>query len=42
MVEGRVLWDGRSVRTIDAAKTLREAEEWRRKIAASLSEPVPK
>ncbi len=36
MVEGRVLWDGRRVRTIDVAKTLREAEEWRRKIAASL------
>jgi 5-methylthioadenosine/S-adenosylhomocysteine deaminase len=38
MVEGRVLWDGRSVRTIDAAKTLREAEEWRSRIAASLKE----
>jgi len=42
MVEGRVLWDGRSVRTVDAPKTLREAEEWRRKIAASLRESVPK
>ena len=36
MVEGRVLWDGRTVRTVDAAKTLREAEEWRSRIAASL------
>jgi 5-methylthioadenosine/S-adenosylhomocysteine deaminase len=42
MVEGRVLWDGRNVRTVDAPTTLREAEEWRRKIAASLREPVPK
>ena len=36
MVEGRVLWDGRTVRTVNAAKTLREAEEWRSRIAASL------
>jgi len=36
MVDGRVLWDGRIVRTVDAAKTLREAEEWRSRIAASL------
>jgi 5-methylthioadenosine/S-adenosylhomocysteine deaminase len=36
MVEGRVLWDGRTVRTVDAAKTLREAEEWRGRIAESL------
>jgi 5-methylthioadenosine/S-adenosylhomocysteine deaminase len=36
MVEGRVLWDGRTVRTVDAAKTLREAEEWRSRIATSL------
>jgi 5-methylthioadenosine/S-adenosylhomocysteine deaminase len=36
MVEGRVLWDGRTVRTVDAAKTLRDAEEWRSRIAASL------
>jgi 5-methylthioadenosine/S-adenosylhomocysteine deaminase len=42
MVEGRVLWDGRTVRTIDAAKTLREAEEWRIRIAASLKEPAAK
>jgi 5-methylthioadenosine/S-adenosylhomocysteine deaminase len=36
MVEGRVLWDGWTVRTVNAAKTLREAEEWRSRIAASL------
>jgi 5-methylthioadenosine/S-adenosylhomocysteine deaminase len=40
MVEGRVLWDGRTVRTVDAAKTLREAEEWRSRIAASLGTPA--
>jgi 5-methylthioadenosine/S-adenosylhomocysteine deaminase len=42
IVEGRVLWDGRRVRTVDVEKTLREAEEWRRKIAASLRGSVPK
>ncbi len=42
MVEGRVLWDGKAVRTIDAAKTLLEAEEWRTKIAASLKATVSK
>jgi 5-methylthioadenosine/S-adenosylhomocysteine deaminase len=42
MVEGRVLWDGRNVRTVDQPKALREAEAWRKKIAASLGEPVPK
>jgi 5-methylthioadenosine/S-adenosylhomocysteine deaminase len=42
MVEGRVLWDGRTVRTVDVPGTLREAEEWRRKIAASLRGSVPK
>jgi 5-methylthioadenosine/S-adenosylhomocysteine deaminase len=36
MVEGRVLWDGRNVRTVDVKKTLREAEDWQRRIAASL------
>jgi 5-methylthioadenosine/S-adenosylhomocysteine deaminase len=36
MVEGRVLWDGKTVRSIDAQRTLREAEEWRRRISASL------
>ncbi|MFI5198414.1 MAG: amidohydrolase family protein [Thermoanaerobaculia bacterium] len=42
MVEGRVLWDGRSVRTIDAPKALREAEEWRKRVAASLKETAAK
>jgi 5-methylthioadenosine/S-adenosylhomocysteine deaminase len=42
MVEGRVLWDGRTVRTVDAAKTLREAEEWRSRIAASLKAAAAK
>ena len=36
MVEGRVLWDGKTVRTVDARKALRDAEEWRGRIASSL------
>ncbi len=43
MVEGRVLWDGVRVRTLDEAKVIRDAEVWRKKIAASLAAPaVPK
>ena len=42
MVEGRILWDGRTVRTVDAEKTLREAEEWRKRIAVSLKETPAK
>jgi 5-methylthioadenosine/S-adenosylhomocysteine deaminase len=40
MVEGRVLWDGLRVRTLDEAKVVRDAEEWRKKIAASLAAPA--
>lgn len=42
MVEGRVLWDGVRVRTLDEAKVIREADEWRNKIAASLAPPAPR
>jgi 5-methylthioadenosine/S-adenosylhomocysteine deaminase len=41
MVEGRVLWDGVRVRTLDEAKVIRDADEWRKKIAASLAPPAP-
>jgi 5-methylthioadenosine/S-adenosylhomocysteine deaminase len=40
MVDGRVLWDGVRVRTLDEAKVVRDAEEWRKKIAASLAAPA--
>ena len=45
LVRGRVLFDGRSVRTIDEAATLAAAGAWRERIATSLgrpaAEPVP-
>jgi 5-methylthioadenosine/S-adenosylhomocysteine deaminase len=37
MVDGRVLWDGVRVRTLDEAKVVRDADEWRKKVAASLA-----
>ena len=37
MVDGRVLWDGVRVRTLDEAKVVRDAEAWRKKVAASLA-----
>jgi 5-methylthioadenosine/S-adenosylhomocysteine deaminase len=40
MVEGRVLWDGVRVRTLDEPKVVRDAGEWRKKIAASLAAPA--
>ncbi len=40
MVEGRVLWDGKHVTTLDEAKVLRDAVEWRKRIAASLAGPA--
>jgi 5-methylthioadenosine/S-adenosylhomocysteine deaminase len=40
MVDGRVLWDGTRVRTLDEAAVLRDAREWRAKIAASLAAPA--
>ena len=40
MVEGKVLWDGVRVKTLDEAKVIRDAEEWRKKIAASLAAPA--
>jgi 5-methylthioadenosine/S-adenosylhomocysteine deaminase len=41
MVEGRVLWNGTRVTTLDEAKVIRDAEEWRTKVAASLAAPAP-
>jgi 5-methylthioadenosine/S-adenosylhomocysteine deaminase len=40
MVEGKVLWDGKRVTTLDEAKVLRDAGEWRERIAASLATPA--
>ncbi|MEO8586934.1 MAG: amidohydrolase family protein, partial [Acidobacteriota bacterium] len=37
MVEGKVLWDGRRVTTLDEAKVIKDADEWRKKVAASLA-----
>ena len=37
MVEGRVLWDGARIATVDEARVVRDAEEWRKRIAASLA-----
>ena len=37
MVEGKVLWDGTRVTTLDETRVMRDAAEWRKKIAASLA-----
>jgi len=42
MVEGRVLWDGKRVTSLDEAKVIRDAREWREKIAATLATPAAK
>ena len=42
MVEGKVLWDGRRVRTFDEAAVLKAAEGWKRTIAAQLAALAPK
>ncbi|TMQ72733.1 MAG: amidohydrolase [Candidatus Eisenbacteria bacterium] len=39
MVAGRVLFDGRSLKTIDEAQVAKAAEEWRKKITRSLGMP---
>jgi 5-methylthioadenosine/S-adenosylhomocysteine deaminase len=36
MVDGKVLWDGKRVRTLDEAALLKSAETWQRTIAAQL------
>ena len=40
MVEGKVLFDGKRVTTLDEAKVLKDAREWRKRIAASLATPA--
>jgi 5-methylthioadenosine/S-adenosylhomocysteine deaminase len=40
VVDGKVLWDGKKVRTLDEASVLRTAADWRRRIAAQLAEPA--
>jgi 5-methylthioadenosine/S-adenosylhomocysteine deaminase len=42
MVEGKVLWDGHRVMTLDEAKVVRDADAWRKKVAASLAAPAAK
>ena len=42
MVEGKVLWDGTRVTTLDEAKVIRDAEEWRKRVSASLASPAGK
>ncbi len=39
IVDGRVLWDGRSWQTVDVPAALRAAGEWREKIRRSLAAP---
>lgn len=39
VVDGKVLWDGKALATIDEADVLRRARAWRGKIEAQLSEP---
>lgn len=41
MVDGRVLWDGKTFPNLDPKKILAEAAEWRTKIAGQLSLTVP-
>ncbi|HYN43942.1 MAG TPA: amidohydrolase family protein [Thermoanaerobaculia bacterium] len=38
LVDGKVLWDGKSVRTLDEVKVLAAAKEWRGKVLKSLEE----
>lgn len=37
VVDGKVLWDGQKWRTLDAQAVVNAAEEWRKKIAASIA-----
>ncbi len=38
VVDGKILWDGKRVRTLDEAKVLATAKEWRAKVLTSLEE----
>jgi 5-methylthioadenosine/S-adenosylhomocysteine deaminase len=38
VVDGKILWDGKRVRTLDEAKVLAAAKEWRGKVLKSLEE----
>ena len=38
VVDGKILWDGRRVRSLDEAKVLVAAKEWRGKVLKSLEE----
>ena len=42
VVDGKVLWDGHRVRTLDEAKVLAAAKEWRGKVLKSLEESAEK
>jgi 5-methylthioadenosine/S-adenosylhomocysteine deaminase len=38
IVDGKILWDGKSVRTLDEVKVLAGAKEWRGKVLKSLAQ----
>ena len=40
VVDGKVLWDGKKIRTLDEVSVIRTADGWRAKIAAQLAEPA--
>jgi hypothetical protein len=42
VVDGKVLWDGRTWRTVDAKAALQAATDWREKILKSLREAAAK
>jgi 5-methylthioadenosine/S-adenosylhomocysteine deaminase len=42
IVDGKVLWDGRTWSTVDVAAALRSAVAWRERIRASLHEAAPR
>ena len=42
VVDGKVLWDGKRAATLDEAKVLAAAREWRAKVLKSLGESAEK